>query len=309
MIINTGMRTDIPAFYSDWFIDKIKKAKVCVRNPYNPHQITQYTLDPKVVDCLIFCSKNPAPLIRKIEKLKDYKQLWHVTVTPYGRDIEPLVPYYQDVLNQIKDLNNFIPTFNISWRYDPIFLSEYYTEEYHYDAFNHFAQQLNGYAHHAIISYINLYQNTIRNHNHPLEVPFETKLRMTKQLSQIAKANNLNLIVCGGEKELQAFSSEQKICIDQRYLEKIIGDNIKIPHNYKGVRDDCACILGHDLGTYNTCIHGCTYCYANFDHKLARANFRTHNPESLLLFGDIRPQDHVSVAKQSSWIDRQLSLF
>ena len=309
MIINTGMRTDIPAFFSRWLIDKIRKGEVCVRNPYNQHQITRFQLDPEIVDCMIFCTKNPRPLLNSLFHFSRFRQLWHITVTPYGPEIEPLVPPSSDVIDSIRNLAGTADPFRISWRYDPIFITGRYSENFHYEAFEYFSRQLSGYAENAIISFIKLYSNTLRNHKYLFEVPQETKSSMVKRLSAIAEKYRLNLIVCGAEPGLQQCGEKRKVCIDRNYLEKIIGSQIDIPSSYKGARDDCSCILGSDIGAYNTCIHGCTYCYANHDHEKAKRNFRTHNPESPLLFGEIGQEDQVTDASQKSWISRQLSMF
>ena len=275
MIINTGMRTDIPAFFSRWLIDKIRKGEVCVRNPYNQHQITRFQLDPEIVDCMIFCTKNPRPLLNSLFHFSRFRQLWHITVTPYGPEIEPLVPPSSDVIDSIRNLAGTTDPFRISWRYDPIFITGRYSENFHYEAFEYFSRQLSGYAENAIISFIKLYSNTLRNHNYLFEVPQETKSRMVKRLSAIAEKYRLNLIVCGAEPGLQQCGEKRKVCIDRNYLD----------------------------------IHGCTYCYANHDHEKAKRNFRTHNPESPLLFGEIGPEDQVTDASQKSWISRQLSMF
>ena len=95
------MRTDIPAFYSEWFINRIKEGFVFVRNPYNPVQVTRYSLSPDVVDLISFCTKNPAPMLGKMEHLDPYGQYWFVTITPYGKDIEPNVPDKQKVMERI----------------------------------------------------------------------------------------------------------------------------------------------------------------------------------------------------------------
>ena len=98
MIIQTGMRTDIPAFYSKWFLNRIKEGYVCVRNPYNPKQVTKYSLLPEVVDLIAFCTKKPLPMLLFLDELKPYGQYWFVTITPYGRDIEPNVPDKETVM-------------------------------------------------------------------------------------------------------------------------------------------------------------------------------------------------------------------
>ena len=124
MIINTGQRTDIPAFYAEWFANRLKEGFVCVRNPYNPNQVSRYRLDPSVVDVIGFCTKNPAPMFPHMDLLKDYGQYWFVTITPYGRDIEPNVPDKHRLLDDFKRLSDLVGLNSIGWRYDPIFISE-----------------------------------------------------------------------------------------------------------------------------------------------------------------------------------------
>ena len=92
MIINTGQRTDIPAFYAKWFANRLREGYVYVRNPYNEKQVNKYVLNPSVVDVIGFCSKNPAPMFEYMDLLKSYGQYWFITITPYARDIEPNVP-------------------------------------------------------------------------------------------------------------------------------------------------------------------------------------------------------------------------
>ena len=108
MIIQTGMRTDIPAFYSKWFLNRIKEGYVCVRNPYNPKQVTKYSLSPEVVDLIAFCTKNPLPMLPFLDELKPYGQYWFVTITPYGRDIEPNVPDKETVMEGFKELSDVV---------------------------------------------------------------------------------------------------------------------------------------------------------------------------------------------------------
>lgn len=89
MIIHASMRTDIPAFYSEWFTNRIREGYVRVRNPYNPLQVTEYSLDPEVIDLIVFCSKNPSPMLKYMDLLKSYRTYWYITITPYEADIEP----------------------------------------------------------------------------------------------------------------------------------------------------------------------------------------------------------------------------
>ena len=122
MIINTGQRTDIPAFYSSWFVNRLRAGFVLVRNPYNPQSVTRYRLSPDVVDVIGFCTKNPAPMLPYMPLLKPYHQFWYVTITPYGREIEPYAPSKKAVLESFRRLSGMVGADCIGWRYDPILI-------------------------------------------------------------------------------------------------------------------------------------------------------------------------------------------
>lgn len=163
MIINTGMRTDIPAFYGEWFINRIKEGYVLVRNPYNPNQITRYNLNPQVVDLIGFCTKNPKPMLRYMEYLQPYGQYWFVTITPYGKEIEPLVPVWRNVTDDFIRLSRIVGVDSIGWRYDPMFISDTYTIERHLHDFEEIASRLKGYTNTCVISFIDLYSKVMHN--------------------------------------------------------------------------------------------------------------------------------------------------
>ena len=139
MIINTGSRTDIPAYFSDWFFNRIKEGYVLVRNPYYPFQVTKYLLDPKVVDAIIFCTKNPEPMLGRIDQLSGFSTLWFVTITPYGKEIEPFVPEKDQVLASFRRLSKAVGIDRIIWRYDPVFLSNNYPADCHIRCFEKMA--------------------------------------------------------------------------------------------------------------------------------------------------------------------------
>ena len=151
MIINTGMRTDIPAFYSEWFLNRIREGYVLVRNPYRPDWITRYELDPDVVDCIAFCTKNPAPMLKYINELNRFHQYWFVTITPYGKDIELNVPPKEQVMQDFITLSQAVGIKCIGWRYDPIFLDDKYTRDYHLGKFEEIAKALDGYTNNSVM--------------------------------------------------------------------------------------------------------------------------------------------------------------
>lgn len=308
MILHTGNRTDIPAYYSKWFVNRLSEGVVCVRNPYNPTAITKYRLDPEVVDMIVFCTKNPAPLLPYMGMLKSYGQYWYVTITPYGADIEPHVPPKEKVMEDFKGLSSRLGVAKVGWRYDPIFLSEKYTLERHIADFEAMASNLAGYTDTCVISFIDLYQKVVKNFPEVKEVAKEEKVALVKAFVEIGRKYGMTIKTCGEGEEWESYGVDCSGCMTQEVYERALGCGIQVPKT-KGARTECGCILGGDIGAYNTCGHLCRYCYANYDEKTVKDNMRNHDPKSPLLIGNITRDDVVHEAKQESWKDMQLRLW
>lgn len=307
MIINTGQRTDIPAFYAEWFANRLKEGFVCVRNPYNPNQVSRYRLDPSVVDVIGFCTKNPAPMFPYIDLLKGYGQYWFVSITPYGRDIEPNMPDKHRLLNDFKKLSEKIGINSVGWRYDPIFFSERYTTEYHIRAFKQIASTLGGYTKTVVISFIDLYPKVKRNFPETREVTREQRLTLGKAFIEIASAHGMTIKPCAEGDELATYGADCSGCMRISDYEKAIGKRLDAPKR-KGARAECACYLSCDIGAYNTCKHLCRYCYANAESSKVLAQSRLHDPASPFLIGNYKDGDVIHDVPQKSWIDEQTSL-
>ena len=307
MIINTGQRTDIPAFYADWFANRLREGFVLVRNPYNPQSVTRYRLTPDVVDCIGFCTKNPEPMLKYMELLEPFHQFWYVTITPYGKEIEPRVPNKLKVLDSFRRVSELVGPDCMGWRYDPIFISEAYPVERHMRAFEYMAKALSGYTHTAVISFIDLYEKTKRNFPEVMPVSTEDRLTLGKAFVEIGKRYGMTIRPCAEGNELARFGADCSGCMTLSMYEDAIGQRLKAP-NHAPARKACACYLGADIGAYNTCGHLCRYCYANYDEETVRQNTRKHDSLSPLLIGHLRPGDTVHEAKQESWIDGQIRL-
>ncbi len=307
MIINTGQRTDIPAFYSDWFANRLKEGSVCVRNPYNPNQVSSYKLNPDVVDVIGFCTKNPAPMFRYMDLLKDYGQYWFVTITSYGRDIEPNVPDKHRLLEDFKKLSDIVGKNCVGWRYDPIFISERYTKEYHLRAFEQIATALDGYTETCVISFLDLYPKVRRNFPEAKEVEKELRLSLGKALIEIASGHGMTVKPCAEGDELAKYGADCGGCMRISDYEKAIGKKLNAPKK-KGSRAECACYLSCDIGAYNTCRHLCRYCYANAEPAVVMAQSAQHDPESPFLIGGFMDGDKIHDVPQKSWIDEQIVL-
>ncbi len=308
MIINTGQRTDIPAFYAEWFANRLKSGYVCVRNPYNDKQVSRYKLTPEVVDCIGFCTKNPAPMFPYMDLLKDYGQFWFVSITPYGKDIEPNVPDKHKLIEDFKTLSIMVGINSVSLRYDPIFLSDRYTKEYHIRAFKQIAAELDGYTKSVVISFIDLYPKVKRNFPEVREVPFEDRISIGRELIDIAASHNMTIKPCAEGDEFSKYGADCSGCMKISDYEKAIKKHL-IPPKLKGARAECACYLSCDIGAYNTCRHLCRYCYANAEAEVVLANSHLHDVNSPFLIGDYKEDDIIHDVPQKSWIDYQTSIF
>ena len=308
MIINTGQRTDIPAFYSEWFANRLREGFVCVRNPYDPSQVSRYRLDPSVVDVIGFCTKNPEPMFKYMDLLKDYGQYWYVTITPYGRDIEPNVPDKHRLLDDFGKLSEIVGIDSVGWRYDPILISERYTMEYHLRAFEQMAAALDGYTKTVVISFIDLYPKVRRNFPEAAEVSKAQRLELGKAIIGIAASHGMTVKPCAEGDELAAYGADCSGCMKVSDYEKAIGKRLIAPKR-QGARAECVCYLSCDIGAYNTCKHLCRYCYANAEPQKVLERTKLHDPESPFLIGNYLDGDKIHDVPQESWIDRQTSPF
>lgn len=308
MILNTGSRTDIPAFYSDWFYNRIKAGYVLSRNPYYPAQITKYLLDPEVVDVLVFCTKNPLPMLKRISLLSAFDLFWFVTITPYGKEIEPYVPPKEQVITYFQQLSALVGRNRTSWRYDPIFITDKYSVDYHIEQFGQMAEALSGYTDQCVVSFIDLYEKTKRNFRGIRSVTRKEQVKLIDVFSEIAKKNGLQVHLCCENAELVRENVDADGCMSKEVLEKALGCKLNVPQK-KMARKECSCLLGADIGAYNTCGHGCLYCYANYDRETVVKNRKLHNVLSPLLIGELSEYDVIKQAEQKSWKNGQLDFF
>ena len=309
MVINTGMRTDIPAFYSTWLLNRIKEGFVYVRNPYFKSQVTKYSLSPDLVDCLAFCTKNPHPMIEHLSKLDQYRQFWFVTITPYGKDIEPNVPDKKQVIEDFKKLSNHIGVDSVALRYDPILMNEKFDVDLHIKCFERLLSQLKGYTHDCTISFLDLYEKVKRNAP-DLRPPTEAEERkIADAFARIGKENNITIHACCEKEYLKEYGIDITGCMSQEIIEKAIHNKLKVQRK-QSQRAVCNCVLGNDIGAYNTCGHLCKYCYANANSGLVKENMKKHIPTLPFLIGKEELGDRITEAKQKSWIEmgEQISL-
>lgn len=308
MILSVSRRTDIPAFYSDWFINRIKAGFVYVRNPMNYYQVSKVALTPDMIDCIVFWTKNPAPLMKELDLLSDYNYYFQVTINPYDRIIERNVPEADIVIDAFKNLSTKIGKKRTVWRYDPVFYTPGIDLSYHLKNFKKIASQLKGFTGRCIISFADVYEKTKRNMRYMQPLSDEMILEAGARLSETAKSYDIEIKTCSEKIDLSPVGIGHGKCIDDSLISEIIGHRIHVEKD-KNQRKECGCVTSIDIGAYNTCKHGCLYCYANYSDTSVKNNTKRHDPYSPFLIGNMEPDDKVSVKKMQSYISGQASFF
>ena len=294
MVLNVSGRTDIVAFYSDWFIERYKEGYIDVRNPFYPKLISKIYF--KNVDLILFCTKNPIPILDKLKYI-DKPILFHVTLTPYKKDIEPNVLPKGIIIEAIKKLSKVIGIDNLTIRYDPIFISDKYNLDYHIKAFDKLCSLLNGYVNKIIVSFIDDYKNVrknekILNFREFTEKDYEI---IGKNFSRIAKENSMTVQTCFENRNLVEYGFIKGECLSHELAYKLTGKKYKTWKARRGA--NCNCVEMVDIGVYNSCKHFCKYCYANYDEKQVNNNFNSHFKDSSLLVGRIEKDDLIKERK------------
>jgi hypothetical protein len=290
MIISVSRRTDIPRFYSDWFMKRIRAGYVLVANPYNPLQIARVSLKVKDVTAFVFWTRFPAPLFPGLQELDDLGFPYYFQVTlnnypaPYETNAEPL-PH---VLHAFAQLVNKIGASRIVWRYDPIFFTQEMTLDFHLKNFQFLCNALQGCTQRAVISLLDEYRKTVR-HLDALQrgyagdpLQHRDLLPFLGELAGIARHAGMAMETCAESTDFSAIGIHPGRCIDERLLNTVFGLNLAYRKD-PSQRTSCGCMISKDIGVNNTCPGGCVYCYATANHIAALQKFKQHNPEATAL--------------------------
>lgn len=295
MILNVSGRTDIVAFYSEWFFNRYKEGFVDVRNPFNNNLVSRIYFDD--VDLIYFCTKNPRPILNKIHLIKK-PILFHVTITPYKEDIEPNVPNKKELIEIIKKLSKIIGKENLVIRYDPVFFSKKYNLEYHKKMFERLCASLEGFTERILISFIDDYKNVRRNKSYLNIEDFTEKdyREIGTSFKKSAHTHKMIVHTCFEDKNLIEYGFDQGECISHELAYIMTGKKYK---NWTARKErKCNCVEMVDIGVYNSCKHFCKYCYANFEEKQVISNYNLHDPNSSLLIGNVKETDIIKVRKK-----------
>lgn len=290
MIVSASYKTDIPTFYGDWFINRLRAGYCKTVNPYNL-LISHVSLSRMETDGLVFWTKNLGPFLNhlKVVQQLDFPFLVQHTINSYPRVLEQAVVDAEKSIDNVRRVAEEYGPRVCIWRYDTIINSSVTPREFHLATFERIAKRLAGTVDEAVISFAQLYQKTLRNMNRASEEhgftwddPSDTwKRELTLELKAIASAEGIKLSMCSQPQFLLTGIGEAR-CVDARRLQEISGNSIVA--KLKGNRKECGCYESIDIGEYDTCPHGCVYCYAVKDRAIALERYKQHDPESEFLF-------------------------
>ena len=293
MIISASRRTDIPAFYAKWWMERVRAGFLLTRNPYNAQQIRRVSLLPADVDLIVFWTRQPQPLLRYLSELDElgYRYYFHVTITGYPSWLESATPPVAQAVASFQQLARTLGPERVIWRYDPILLCNGLSIADHLRRFERLATQLAGSTQRVVISLADLYPRVLRELQkiaglelHPPLQPDELA-HLACGLVQIARRHGMTLFSCAETLPLEQWGIARGKCIDEVLIQTLFGFSLP-GRKDSGQREACLCIKSMDIGSYQSCLHGCHYCYATTDPRRARHNFLSHNPLSPFLLGE-----------------------
>jgi hypothetical protein len=302
MIISASRRTDIPAFYARWFMNRIRAGFCEVPNPFNRQQVSFVSLLPEDVDVIVFWTRNPRPFFPYLDELeaRGYRYYFQYTLLGYPPPIDAAGPALDASLVTFRDLARRLGPQRVIWRYDPIVLSETTPPAYHRAAYARLAQALAGAASRSVISLMDEYPK-IRGRMQALASQGIRLLpvffgesgsaegipswlgELLADLAAIARSHQMEIVSCAEGHDLRPFGICPGKCVDDEYIRQVFG--LEVAHTKDpNQRKACGCVVSKDIGMYDSCLFGCSYCYATTSFKRARANYSRHDPDASALY-------------------------
>jgi hypothetical protein len=290
MIISASYKTDIPTFYGEWFTNRLRAGYCKTVNRFNA-RVSRISLRPDDVDGIVFWTKNVGPFLKHLVRVHE-RQIPFViqhTINAYPRALEQAVIDADKAVDNVRTIADRYGSRICVWRYDTILLSSLTPREFHLETFSQLAKRLEGATDEAVVSFAHIYRKTLKNvdqaakdNGFSWEDPSdEWKRTLLGELGQIAHAHRIALTLCSQPTFLSTGCGEAS-CVDARRLEDVSGRRLK--SREKGNRPECRCSESRDIGEYDTCPHGCVYCYAVQNRDLALHRYREHDPASEFLF-------------------------
>ena len=293
MIISASRRTDIPAFYADWFVNRIRAGYCIVPNPFKPNQVSRMSLKAEDVDVIVFWTRNPRPLMPRMLELDawGYRYYFQYTLLNNPRLIDPQVPTLEASLTTFRELADHVGPQRVIWRYDPIVWSNVTGPEFHQQTYERIAQALRGYTRRSVISLLDVYRKAekrlkaLAQHGVELATPDIDDLgKLMRALVETATTNDIEITSCAEQIDLRPYGVRPGKCVDDGYIKRVFG--LDVTHEKDpSQRQACGCVVSRDIGMYDSCLFGCAYCYATSNLVRARANHAQHHADSPSLIG------------------------
>jgi hypothetical protein len=287
MIISASRRTDIPCYYSEWFMNRIRAGYVLTRNPMNHAQLSRIPLSPDAVDCIVFWTKDAVNILPHLDELdhSGYKYYFQFTLTPYDNTIEKNLRNKAEIEDTFIRLGKMIGKERVIWRYDPIILNDVLDISYHKEQFGRMCHKLSEYMETVTISFVDIYRKIKTNAIRP--ITDEEVAELGSFISITARDHGLRAVACCETMDLSVYGIKKASCIDKTLIERICGTKLNVLHD-RNQRNGCGCCQSIDIGAYNTCRNGCIYCYANYSESSVKSNCEKHNPNGELLIGEVK---------------------
>jgi len=307
MILSIDFRTDIPAFYSEWLINRFNEGYVYFRNPTYPNTIHKIILDKQHIEGIMWCSKNYLPILHDLKPIADkFPSIFHYTITGYGKDIEPNVPDLEQSIYTFKELSERYGKKKVIWRFDPIFYCKDFGETQTINRFENICKELHNYTDRVVVNFVSPYEKVKKHLPDMVTMQPGMKKILLLNMYGICHKYNFKLQTCGNGlqfKDLQGI--EVTGCLDEHAL-NLIG--IYPKPKTKVTEWGCLCYPNTCIGEYNTCLHKCKYCYASADFDKCDENFKKHDPKSPLLIGWPRGDEKIIEMKPKLLNTKQLKL-
>lgn len=293
MIISVSRRTDIPAFHSEWLMNRLRAGYALVRNPVYRSLVHRVDLTRSNVDCLFFVTKDPRPLEKHLKEIGSmgYMYVFNVTLNPYGKDIEPSVPPKYEVNDSCIRIAEMIGRDRMVWRYDPVIFNNRLDIRYHTRKFDLLCREASAWTDRCIFSFINMYGKLGQVSENGLirTVSKQEMLEFAKMAGKTAQDYGISISNCCGDTDLSEYGISRRGCIDRGWMNSL---NIPFESTDNRLREGCRCVKTIDIGEYDTCAHDCIYCYANRADPSKRVS-KIYNPESELLWGELSKRDRI----------------
>ncbi|ABL65069.1 DUF1848 domain-containing protein [Chlorobium phaeobacteroides] len=297
MIISASRRTDIPAFYGKWFMNRLQAEEVLVRNPLNYRQVSRISLSPRSTEALVFWTKNPENFLPFLPEIEALGHRYYVlfTLTPYDTTLEPRIGNKEMVLETFRKLSRLIGPERVIWRYDPVILTDVYTFDYHVESFNRLSEKLSGFTKQCIISFLDDYRKVRRNMQEIRYLLPKNQLMeaLTSRFADAGKKQGMTISTCCEKIDLQHLGIQNSRCIDHELIGRLTGRPYSGIRKNKSRRNGCGCAESRDIGSYNTCLYGCLYCYAVSGHTGAASNVQRYDPSSPMLCDSLRGDETI----------------